>query len=497
MGDLLVDDVAFVNDLITFDVSVSGSGYVGQPIELNAASSGSARRCWRKPRSRSASRVHRSAHACRIAHKKKANCNSSSRRRCETEKPRPTTTRQTCRVSVRDEKIRVLLVQAYPSFEFRYLKALLGRRKTKQEGEQSEEPENSLELDVVLQDADPEFADIDTTALCAFPVRRDDLLAYDVCIFGDVNPSFLSAAAMTNLRDFVVERGRGMVFIAGPRFFPFAYADTPLADLIPFDVSTATAPPADAAIPRGFSLSLTPLGLQAPHMQLAADTNESQRIWSTLPPLYWLLETGSLKPGTRVLAQHATQTGRDGQHLPVVLLNYVGAGKVQFHATDDTWRWRFRHGDELFARYWLQTIRYLSRFKLGEDRNVELVSDRETYRRGDAVRLRTRFFDERSAPTDDDGVTVVLEREGQGSRRVVLRRDATERGIFSAGLNNLATGRYHGWVATPSLDGAVAFLRLCGGSPRHRNGTAGNGHGRTTPDGGTVARQILHGPNRG
>ena len=47
-------------------------------------------------------------------------------------------------------------------------------------------------------------------------------------------------------------------------------------------------------------------------------------------------------------------------------MQYVGAGKVLFHATDETCRWRRRVGDVFFARYWVQTIRYLSRSKLAE-----------------------------------------------------------------------------------------------------------------------------------
>ncbi len=80
-------------------------------------------------------------------------------------------------------------------------------------------------------------------------------------------------------------------------------------------------------------------------------------------------------------------------------MHYVGSGKVIFHATDETWRWRFRVGDVFFARYWVQTIRYLSRSKLlGKDRSAELTVDRREYRRGEPVRVRVRFLDDRQAP---------------------------------------------------------------------------------------------------
>src|SRR5262249_45953227 len=142
---------------------------------------------------------------------------------------------------------------------------------------------------------------------------------------------------------------------------------------------------------------------------------------------------------------------------PVFSMQYVGAGKVLFHATDDTWRWRYRVGDVFFARYWVQAVRYLSRSKLlGHETAVELSADRREYRRGEPVRLRVRFADERQAPAADDGVTVVLEREGRQNQRVNLLRNATNRGIFEGTFGDSMDGKYHAWVATPTLEGKAA-----------------------------------------
>lgn len=138
-------------------------------------------------------------------------------------------------------------------------------------------------------------------------------------------------------------------------------------------------------------------------------------------------------------------------------MQYVGAGKVLFHATDDTWRWRYRVGDVYFARYWVQAVRYLSRSKLlGQESAVELSADRREYRRGEPVRLRVRFIDERQAPVADDGVTVILEREGQPNQRVKLARNATNRGIFEGSFADALDGKYHAWVGTPTLEGQAA-----------------------------------------
>jgi hypothetical protein len=324
--------------------------------------------------------------------------------------------------------------------------------------------DNTVRLSTVLQDADLEYAELDPSALRVFPVRREELFEYDVLLFGDVNPALLSTTVMQNINEFVEQKGGGVAFIAGPLYTPLAFRQTPLAAMFPIDLDSAASPRVSqgAVITEGFRVMPTELGLSSPQMQLGDTAEETARIWRQLPELYWLLETPALKPAARVLAEHPTRLAADGRKLPVFLLQYVGAGKVLFHATDDTWRWRYRVGDVFFSRYWVQTIRYLSRSKLlGKDRSAELTTDRREYRRGEAARVRARFGDERLAPAEDDGVTVVAEREGHKTERVKLARNATNRGVFEGVVPALGDGSYHLWIATPALEGqapAADFL---------------------------------------
>ena len=69
-----------------------------------------------------------------------------------------------------------------------------------------------------------------------------------------------------------------------------------------------------------------------------------------------------------------------------------------------------------------------------------LTTDRREYRRGESVRLRVRFADERLAPAEDDGVTVVLEHQGHKTRRIQLHRSTAGRGMFE-GLVEQAADR--------------------------------------------------------
>lgn len=351
---------------------------------------------------------------------------------------------QAATLHVRKEQIRVLLAQGRPDYEFRYLANMLQRDKT-------------IRLHTVLQEADPEHAEQDPAALRVFPVRREELFAYDVVILGDVNPAALGPSVLEDLAEFVDQPGKGgaLVLIAGPRrLMPSAFRGTPLERLFPFELGSVRYPEADEALTDGFVVAPTELGLVSPPLQLGDTPAETRAIWQKLPPLYWMIETPDLKPGARVLAEHPTRTTAAGRKLPVIAVQYVGAGKVVFHATDETWRWRWRAGDVFFARYWVQTIRFLARSKLAEGgRSAELSSDRREYRRGEPVRLRAVFADERLAPPDDDGVTVVVEHRGGKTERVKLLRTAAGRGVFEGVVPAPAVGAYHAWIAAPALEG--------------------------------------------
>ncbi|MBL9125526.1 MAG: hypothetical protein JNG90_17950, partial [Planctomycetaceae bacterium] len=275
-----------------------------------------------------------------------------------------------------------------------------------------------------------------------------------------VNPAFLSGGALSNLAAFVSEKGGGLVVMAGPHFTPQAYLGTPLEMLLPVEIVRA-GELSPGPLLEDYQVTPTELGLASPPLELGDTPAETRRIWSELPGCYWLYPAARLRPAARVLAEHPTKLLEDGRHLPVLSLQYVGAGKVLFHSTDETWRWRFRVGDIYFARYWVQTLRYLSRSKLlGKDRLAELSVDRREYRRGEAARLRVRFLDDRRAPADDHGVSLTIEHRGR-KQNLPLSRSSANRGVFEGVLPQLADGKYHAWVSAPALEGnppAADFL---------------------------------------
>ena len=448
LSDLLVEDVVFAGDAVNFEFQLIGTGFAGRKVDVVL-------RDRDKPGvlARMDATVGPDGRPQRLRLPYRPPEAGKFRYVVEVEtlngEPETENNRQERTVTVSDQKIRVLLVHAVPSYEYRYLANMLER-------------DASIELSTVLQTADPEHAEQSSSALRGFPVRRDELFEYDVIILGDADPTLLSDSMMQNLVDFVYNqgsdgrqgRGGALVCIAGSEHMPLAYGDTPLAPLLPIEPGSAGRADAAGVAVEGFVLEPTDLGLESPPMQLGDTPAETQKIWSDLPPLYWFVRTPEVKPGAIVLARHPRQMDHEGRPLPLISMHYVGAGKVLFQATDETWRWRWRVGDVFFARYWVQTIRFLSRAKLAEgDLSAELTADRREYQRGETARLRVRFADERLSPAADDGVTVVLEHKGHKTQRIKLHRSAVARGVFEGRVTKPPVGSYHAWVAIPTLEG--------------------------------------------
>ncbi|MEX0641362.1 MAG: vWA domain-containing protein [Pirellulales bacterium] len=480
LADVLVDDAVFVDDLVSFQIQVKATGLEGQGAEVvlrredSSGATGTASVVAKQNivlpptgETLTLQLVDRPTEPGDVAYVVEI-----APRDDETN---PDNNRQRRVVAVRDAKIRVLAVFGYPSYEFRFLKTMLER-------------DSTIQLSTYLQDADPEYTEQDKAALRALPVGRDELFEYDVLVIGDVDPRLLPRSLWPVVRAFVAEKGGGVVFIAGPRYLPWNYRDNAdVGALLPIDMDSlplAADNRLPAAVTRGFVVTPTPLGLRTAPMQLGNSPTETEQIWQHLAPLFWLAEVGGLKPAAQVLAvgpdtqSTALTLTRAGSSpsptnaeahsalptphsaLPVICFQYFGAGRVLFHAVDSTWRWRIGVGDVFFARYWVQTVRYLARGKLTSGRGVELATDRREFRRGDPVQLRARFRDARLAPTGAGEVTILVESPVQVRRRATLHRNPTAAGVFEGVLADLGEGQYQAILAEPQLPGDPPAARF-------------------------------------
>jgi uncharacterized membrane protein len=421
LADVLVDDVVFVNDVIRFEAKVKATGLAGQPAKITLRRAGV-----EQPLQEQTVALPASGKTLTVEFMDRPTAAGQAEYTVEVaprgDETNKTNNRLSRTVSVRDAKIRVLLAYGYPSYEFRFLKSLLDRDPT-------------VKLSSYLQDADPEYAEQDKTAIRSFPLSSDELFNYDVLILGDIDPRSLPPSAWQNVKSFVSEKGGGVVFIGGPKYFPAMYRDNAsVAALLPIDMQTLPAMNSSQVDPkRGAPVRPTVLGLQSAAMQLGASSDDTAQIWARLAPVYWSLAVGNLKPGTQVLAEIAGK--------PAFCFQFVGAGRVLFHTIDSTWRWRADGGARFFARYWIQAIRFLAHGRLANGQGMELTTDRREYRRGEPVRIRVRFLDTRLAPSGDK-LTILINALGQARRHVSLRRNPTAPSVYDGELTDLTAGDY-------------------------------------------------------
>jgi len=441
--DVLVDDVAFVGDPITFTGKIRSSGFQGRRVRIELRSKGQRQAL-----------THRMITAGSDGQTVPFEITwipdesgdyelalEAVPLRGESDQSNNAEIRQ---VSVREGRIRVLLADLEPRWEFRELKSMLEREQT-------------VDLHTVLQEADLEYADQDTTAAPLrgrLPVNVEQLNGYDVLILGDLNPQYLTTGSLEAIRDFVRDSGGGLIMIAGSQHNPTGYRGTPLETLLPVELDGLEVPPSDVPLPNEIRPQLTIEGRKStPVFRFDASELDSDRIWKNLPGFYWMVAAPRIKSGATVFAEHPSRMS-DGHRLPIIVMQRFGSGKVLFHATDETWQWRRRVGDLYFGRYWIQAIRYLSRTRLlGQSKSAELQSARLVYQRGDTVNLRVRFYDEKQIPSEKDGVAVIVERRGAGSQEVVLSRVPQAPNVFEGQLRQAVDGNYHAWIARPEFSG--------------------------------------------
>ena len=314
-----------------------------------------------------------------------------------------------------NKKLRVLYVEAYPRYEFRFVKTLLER-------ETESARSRAVDLDVLWLDASAGHWQLDksTERLRGALPTKTQLFEYDAIIYGDVNPALLpkANAFYADLSEFVRERGGGLVVLAGEQANPHKLWDSPLAELLPILPTDAVAKsggppptPENPGLREEYLPKPTPLGRTHPMLRFSSNEAENERIWSTLKGFYWGSSGYRRKPAAEVLATHPNKPadGEANAKHPLILQQFVGKGRVVFLGFDETWRWRFRSQEERFNQFWGQLLTAVARNRVIR---VELKTDKQTaYRRDEPIRLTVRYPDDAPVPEAGTAVRVAVSRK--------------------------------------------------------------------------------------
>jgi len=249
-------------------------------------------------------------------------------------------------VSVSGERRRILYVEGEPRWEYKFIR----RAAEDDHGIQVVSMLRTTENKIYRQGiSDPkELAD-------GFPVRAEDLFAYDGIIIGSVEAGYFTPKQQELLREFVDRRGGGLLFLGGR----FALADggwgaSSVAELLPTFLPNAKntfhRDPATA--------QLTSAGADSAVTRLLDDPAKNIERWKKLPYMMDYQNAGTPKPGATVLAEMNAGRGK----LPLLVTQNYGRGRTAVMATSGTWRWQMSQalGDPTHDLFWQQLLRWIA-----------------------------------------------------------------------------------------------------------------------------------------
>ena len=250
-------------------------------------------------------------------------------------------------IVIREEKLRVLVVETYPRWEYRYLRNALSR-------------DPGVEVSCLL--FHPGLSKVgggSTDYLKEFPEGLDHLSEFDVVFLGDVGveEGHLTEEQCRLLKGLVEHQASGLVFMPGWQGRQVSLLDTELSELYPVEL--------DASQPGGWGsrtpshFELTELGRRSLLTKLADTADDNLEVWDGLPGFQWYAPVLRARAGTEVLCVHKDSSNEYGR-LPLLATRTFGAGKVLFMGTDGAWRWRKGVEDKFHYRFWGQVVRWMA-----------------------------------------------------------------------------------------------------------------------------------------
>jgi hypothetical protein len=365
----------------------------------------------------------------------------------------------THQLKVVDEKIKVLYIDCYPRWEYRFLKNALIR-------------DDTMKVQCLLQSADegfPQESSPGVEPLTGFPETKTELFEnYHVIMLGDIDPSHprqpLRPDEMRWIREFVEKLGGGLLFMAGENFAPDCYRDTPLEDLVP--VITERLAPGESwhwskTKTDTFHMMLTPEGKEHSVMRLTSDKEANIELWedndrresNSLPGFYWYFPARKGKPGTVVLATHPRDKYEPGKRKPIIGYMNTAGGHTMYVGVDSTWRWRAGVGDIYFYRFWSQAIRFLStRILLGKTKYHTIATDKPTYLLNEHVNITARILDQNFNPLEAEKQTVYMRAPNEAESAIDLIHNPNNPGTYTGTVTTKQLGWYKLWIGTGAED---------------------------------------------
>lgn len=336
----------------------------------------------------------------------------------------------TAPIAIREEKLRVLVVESQPRWEYRYLRNALSR-------------DPGVEVACMLYHPGLSKAGGGTKDyIKQFPAGLDELSKFDVVFLGDVgvDDGQLTADNCRLLKGLVEHQASGLVFMPGPLGKQFSLLDTPLGDLFPVVMDEAQPGGWGSRTPGQFEL--TELGRRSLLTNLADTQDNNVEVWDNLPGFQWYAPVVRAKGGTDVLAVHKDASNQHGR-LPLLVTRTFGAGKVLFMGTDGAWRWRKGVEDKYHYRFWGQVVRWMAyqrNMAKGETMRLYYSPDQPQVRQ--TVSLSANVMEKSGEPLAKGDVTARITAPSGRVETVRFTATGEEWGVFQSRFAATEPGKH-------------------------------------------------------
>jgi hypothetical protein len=341
-------------------------------------------------------------------------------------------------IKVKEEKLKVLVVESWPRWEYRFLRNALMR-------------DPGVEVHTLLYQMRGMKIGTGLGYLPEFPQTKEELSQYDVVFLGDVKvgDGQLTTENLIMLNGLVKSQGSGLVFMPGHQGNQNTFLDIPEADeMLPVVLNKKRT---GHELSQEAKIILTFEGKDHHLTMLADNPANNQELWKNLPGFQWSSAPLRAKEGAAVLAVHGTVSNKWGR-LPLIVTKPLGNGYTLFMGTDSAYRWRHGVEDKYHYRYWGQVVRWMSHKRhISANKNIRVFYSPETPKQGDSVNLQATINDNSGAPLNKAHVICELT-SPEGNKSVIsLSNSDNEWGVYKGDFKSTLAGKYKVTFKVPEV----------------------------------------------
>lgn len=333
-------------------------------------------------------------------------------------------------IAIREEKLKVLLVESTPRWEYRYLRNALSR-------------DPGVEVSCLLYHPGlSKSGGGNKDYIKEFPKGLDELAKFDVVFLGDVGleDGQLTSEDCRLLKGLVEHQASGLVFMPGMFGKQSSLGETELGDLCPVALDPSQPDGWGSRTPSHFEL--TELGRRSLLTKLADTQDDNIEVWEGLPGFQWYAPALRAKAGCEVLAVHKDVSNEYGR-LPLLATRTFGAGKVLFMGTDGAWRWRKGVEDKYHYRFWGQVVRWMAyQRNMAKGESMRMYYSPEQPQVRQTIALSANVMEKSGEPLPKGDVTARIVAPSGKAETVRFTSSGDEWGAFTSRYTTEEPGKH-------------------------------------------------------